>query len=182
MPSAPSLHFIGFGLRNTHRPEGWNGPAHVTSICSVSECVNSAPEGWIDRWLHNDFGFFDTPALALAVTDAPRDFELLSYRLLDITFSDPDETGLDRNVFPQDVLVPGARVIGYDIVSRSISDFFECSPLSCNGLANEVPVNQYCLVPTLETAILLARRFAAEEPEPGPYYVLEVSVVPPPGV
>jgi hypothetical protein len=41
-------------------------------------------------------------------------------------------------------------------------------------MAAEVPVNQYCLIDTLEEAIAAAVRFSKEEPEPGPYYVVEV--------
>jgi hypothetical protein len=126
----------------------------------------------------NDLGFFDTPALALAVAEDPSAFELFAYRLLDVSF-DPDEEHLDCE-WPPEIVVPGASVIGYDAVSRSMADFFECSPLSCNGLADEVPVNRYCLVHTLEAAISLARRFAADGPEPGPYFVFEVSLVPNP--
>ena len=51
---------------------------------------------------------------------------------------------------------------------------FECSPLSCNGLATEVPVNRACLLDSLEEAVALARRCAREQPEPGSYFVVEV--------
>jgi len=59
-------------------------------------------------------------------------------------------------------------------VSKSVSDGFECSPLSCNLMALEVAVTRHCLVDDLEAARELARRFSVEEPEPGPYYVVEV--------
>lgn len=65
--------------------------------------------------------------------------------------------------------------LGFDVVNKTpFSAFFECSPLSCNGIAGEVPVNRYCLLATLEEAIASAQRCAREEPEPGPFYVLEV--------
>jgi hypothetical protein len=35
-------------------------------------------------------------------------------------------------------------------------------------------VNEHCLMKTLEAAVAAARRFSLEEPEPGPYYVVEV--------
>jgi hypothetical protein len=51
-----------------------------------------------------------------------------------------------------------------------------CSPLFCNGLAEQFPANEWCLVDDLERAILLARRLAADEfaVEPGPYLIVEV--------
>ena len=181
MLTSSSLRFIGFGLRDTRPPPGWSGPPHVTSVCSVSECVNSAPEGWLDKWRHNDFGFFDTPALALSVTDHPAAFQLYAYRLLDVAFAKGGDGVLGLTGFPAEPPVPGSRVIGYDVVSGSVSVGFECSPLSCNHMADEVSVNEFCLIPDLDAAIHLARRFAAEEPEPGPYVVIEVSAVPHPG-
>jgi hypothetical protein len=41
-------------------------------------------------------------------------------------------------------------------------------------MASEMPVNEHCLFPTLDAAIAGAVRFAAEQPEPGDYYVVEV--------
>ena len=37
-----------------------------------------------------------------------------------------------------------------------------------------MPVNEHCLFATLQSAIAGAERFAAEQPEPGDYYVVEV--------
>ncbi len=52
---------------------------------------------------------------------------------------------------------------------------FECSPLSCNGMAGEIPVNRYCLLDNVEQALRVAARFDEEQPEPGDYFVVEVS-------
>jgi hypothetical protein len=64
--------------------------------------------------------------------------------------------------------------LGFDAVSRSISPMFECSPLSCCGAAESMPVNRHCLFETLEKAIDGAKAFSSGPWEPGPYYVLEV--------
>jgi hypothetical protein len=72
-------------------------------------------------------------------------------------------------------LPPSFISIGFDAVSKSTSDFFECSPLSCNHMAAHIAgVNRYCLMDTLNEAVMLAERFSIEEPERGPYYVIEV--------
>ena len=72
------------------------------------------------------------------------------------------------------------RSLGYDAVHKYLDDIlgFECSPLSCNSLAQEWPVNRYCLLDDLTTAIEAARRFSIEKPEPGMYYVAEVFAEP----
>ncbi len=51
---------------------------------------------------------------------------------------------------------------------------FHCSPLSCNYMAAEYAANRYCLVDDLDTAIPMARDFAAGNCEPGEYCVVEV--------
>ena len=51
---------------------------------------------------------------------------------------------------------------------------FECSPLSCNGLAASLTANRYCLFDTLEAAMVAAERFSVGGAEPGSYYVVEV--------
>ena len=41
-------------------------------------------------------------------------------------------------------------------------------------MAHEMAANEFCLLPTLPLAIEAAMKFSTEEPEPGPYVVLEV--------
>lgn len=79
------------------------------------------------------------------------------------------------NVNP-DPVPPDFRSLGFDSVSRSMESIlgFECSPLSCNSMADEIATNAFCLFPTLEDALAGADRFSREQPEPGDYYVVEV--------
>jgi hypothetical protein len=64
--------------------------------------------------------------------------------------------------------------LGYDAVSRSLGGAFECSPLTRDHMAEEIPVNRYCLVDDSHTAFRLPARFEAERCKPGPYHVVEV--------
>jgi hypothetical protein len=41
-------------------------------------------------------------------------------------------------------------------------------------MAEEIPVNDFCLIDDLDTALTTARRFGIEQPEPGPYVIVEV--------
>jgi hypothetical protein len=71
--------------------------------------------------------------------------------------------------------------LGYDVMSIQGNYMdFGCSPLSCNGLAREIRVNGHCLIDDLHEAVRLAQRFDVEQPEPGPYYVVQVLRRPPP--
>ena len=64
--------------------------------------------------------------------------------------------------------------LGWDVASRSFTPGFECSPLSCNGLATDTGINEFCLLKSEEEAVAFARRCAAEQPEPGTYFVIEI--------
>ena len=46
--------------------------------------------------------------------------------------------------------------------------------LSCNGMAESIPVNEFRLLDDLQAALAAAQRFGVEQPEPGPYVVVEV--------
>ena len=168
------LQLVGYFPKTTGVPGGWTASDRVEEICSVSNCINSGPEGWIDKWLHNELGFFNTQADAVAVTRGHADpFEIFAYRLLPLRFKEGKAEPLTVPGLPVEPLPSSFVSLGFDAVSKSVS-FFECSPLSCNNMAAEAPVNRFCLLETFEEAMALAERCSRGEGEPGPYYVLEV--------
>ena len=63
--------------------------------------------------------------------------------------------------------------VGWDAVSRSTGQDFECSPLSCNHMVERFTVNAYCLV-NIHDAQTLAATAEREGCEPGPYVVVNV--------
>ena len=154
-------------------------PSRASEICSVSNCVSTGPDGWIDRWLHNWLGWFNSVTDAWAVVpDSERaTFRLFAYRLHEEFY----RKGVRHPVvIPGDVspepLAPAFISIGFDSYSKTLEDVLgpECSPLSCNGLSTEYRVNRYCLFHSLDDAKEAALRFSIDEPEPGDYYVAEV--------
>ena len=167
-----------FARRVAPRPDHLRAPG-VREVCSVSECLSPGADDWISQWRHNGFGWFNSVSDALSVVPAVEraQFRLFAYRLQPEVFRG---TGRAPLTPPDDVrpepLPAGFRTIGFDSASKSSDSglSLECSPLSCNEMAAELPVNEHCLFPTLEAAIAGAARFAAEQPEPGDYYVVEV--------
>jgi hypothetical protein len=160
----------------------------VDEICSVSECISKSPPDWVDCWLHNtDTWLFDSPGAAWwVVPEVERErYRLYAYRLRPTLFH---ESGKEtEHPLPEinAVPIPDHFIrIGYDaVVRRDIGDAhngspaplsFGCSPLSCNYMAEEYPVNRYCLVDDPDTALAMARDFASGNCEPGPYCVVEV--------
>ncbi len=171
----------GYFARQIVDKPDWLAP-NVREICSVSECFSAGPPDWVQQWLHHSLGWFNSPEAATSIVPpAGPSYRLFAYRILPEEFGDGSRTPL---VVPGDVRpdpIPAAyRSLGFDSVSKSLPAGlgFECSPLSCNRLALELPVNEHCLFGTLEEAIAGAIRFAREQPEPGHYYVVEVLEAP----
>jgi hypothetical protein len=167
---------IGYFPKRTSKQPTWlNSPA-VEEICSVSTCISEGPDDWIEAWRHNEQWVYDSPKLAWSVVPE-KDyvaFDLYAYRIFPIEF---------RKGVPTQVILPEIhatplnktfKYLGYDVVSSTTGNAFECSPLSCNNWAEKVQVNRHCLLDSLDMAFDLANKVEAEGAEPGPYYVVEV--------
>ena len=61
-----------------------------------------------------------------------------------------------------------SKLEGFDVVSYSVNSSPECSPLSCNSLAESIPTNGHCLINSFEDAKCLIEngRFVNSEPPP----------------
>src|SRR4051812_38251061 len=122
MTKSPTL--AGYFPKQTTVPQGWStsiATSHVTEICSVSGCIACKPDGWIEHWLHNGWGFYNSRAnAARVVPPGSAGFSIFAYRL----FSPHFDLG-DAAIEP---IPPDFISLGFDVVSRSITPFFECSP------------------------------------------------------
>jgi hypothetical protein len=166
---------IGYiAKRVTPRPSNFELDT-VREIASVSNCIAKRPDGWIDLWKHNDWWVYDSPELAREVARdlGVGDWPIVAYRVLPIRFEESGERTIE--VESTAAPMPGYfQRLGWDVASKSYSPDFECSPLSCNRRAVQIPVNALCLIETKEEAVEVARLFAREQPEPGAYFVVEV--------
>lgn len=165
---------IGYMAKRTARagPEH-KLPPHVREIASVSSCISEDPPGWIERWVHNELGFFDSPELALSVVppeERPA-YDLYAYKALPLLFDPPRE--LEWALPEGGVLPPDFRSLGWDVVGRS-GELFDCSPLSCNYMGARLSVNASCLFDRAEDALDFLRFDKVRGCEPGPYAVVEV--------
>jgi hypothetical protein len=184
--------FLGFCAKEVWSPsEQWcsNWGDHILQIGSVSGCLSSRAPNWIDRWDFNGSTCWNDERSALAAVpevSLPQ-FRLFCYRLLPVLFG---TSGEPKNVSIDDLFPVGLadlpsepdlsnyQSLGYDIVEahplKTSILGFGCSPFSCNGMAEEIAVNRYCLLDDLDNAFANAKRFGVEQPEPGPYVVIEV--------
>lgn len=77
--------------------------------------------------------------------------------------------------FTTNVRLPDQKILaGFDVVSSSQKNAPECSPLSCNSLANEIQTNAHCLLLDFETAKQLVETGSFNNSEPGPYRIYAV--------
>ena len=167
--------------RVSGRPD-WLGADRVVDIYSVSGCVSRDFADYTSYWKHNGYWLFDTPEVIeeLAHENAV-DLQgtcLFYYEVFEHEFD--DEAGAWREFepvqsFPVQVLVPPQKELaGYDVVSFSIGSKAECSPLSCNNVAEDVATNSHCLLASVERAQELLERGTFTDTEPGPYRVFAV--------
>ena len=184
--------FLGFRVKEPWVPDAaWFPKAQsgVEVVCSVSDCLAEPPPGWIDRWDFNRARCYDSVAAALETIPPAEEDKYVCFAYW-LVRAKVNGNGTPESVDPHEVFVDGlsplpaqpgtdleCERLGYDVVSVGSTEGFECSPLSCNGMAGQISVNRYCLLDDVEHALRVARRFDEEQPEPGDYYVVEVGRV-----
>ncbi len=166
---------IGFFPKITRLGASVVSDAQVDEICSVSECISPGPPGWIEHWVHNEWGLFDTEGLARRIIpNEGTGYDLYAYELApyrcDGDFLEPLPVQSQADGIPEDY-----ELLGYDIVSRSDGAFFEHSPLSCNDGAQRFAANRYCLIEDGKAALQAMQAISRDGTyEPGPYYLVRV--------
>jgi hypothetical protein len=167
------------------RPEWLKAPL-VHDVRSLSGCISKPFADYVDYWKHNGFWLFDSPAVIEAIA-AQASIDLSTLRLF---YYEMYEREFDAETKAWSALEPAAdfptaavpprtaELQGYDVTTFSCRTTPECSPLSCNGLAATLPVNQHCLFDTFADAQLALERGAFDHSEPGPFRISAVYVVP----
>ena len=167
------------------RPDWLKAPA-VVDIYAVSDCMSDDFCDYISSWKHNGFWFFDSPAVLESVAEEKgvdlAGTVLFYYR------SHPQQFDAERGVWEdygpdpdiQTAVTPPteAELLGYDVVTYHYQRGPECSPLSCNGIASEIPVNQHCLLDSLDDAVERLDSGIFNDAEPGPLRIIAVHKVP----
>ena len=157
----------------------------VVSIFSVSGCISDDFCDYVNHWKHNKYWYFDSPELMNEIIEIENistdNLKLFFYYAYEEQYDEVSKTWSPypfEPSFSTNIKIPSSSTFeGYDITSSSTGQFNECSPLSCNGLADEIPVNLNCLIPTLDEALELFRNNKLQGCEPGPYRVIEVHSV-----
>ena len=181
--------FIGFCAKKTKKVSGCPNSESVNDVCSVSDCIYPRADDWASPLNLNRAGLHNDERSAMRTIQAGQkaDFDLFAYRIVPTEFARNSPSrerpvlamfvGDGEEISPE----PDLKLfefLGYDPVSSQFAEqgtiYFECSPLSCNDCAGEHPVNSHCLISDRESAMQVAQSFADTDPEPGPYFVVEV--------
>lgn len=159
----------------------WLAATGVEDLYSVSPCLSKDFVDYVPYWKHNGYWLFnsiaDVQALARELSMDLSDCRLFYYEVFELEFD--DETmkwqAFEPEPFDTAVVPPtNWRLEGYDVVSFFARSTPECSPLSCNNVAETVPTNRHCLLETLEEAGRLLESGAFADTEPGPFRIFAV--------
>jgi len=170
----------GYLAKRIFTKPDWLKAPQVTEIHSVSGCVSKDFADYVDFWKHNGFWLFDSPEIIKAIAQE-HSIDLAGTALFyyEVYESEFDGTvwrpyGPDPS-FRTNVLVPiDKHLEGFDVVTFWNKNLPECSPLSCNHLAEEIPTNPHCLLDSFSDAEKYLEDGAFNNSEPGPYRIFSV--------
>ncbi len=185
--SEPAMIPVGYMAKIVSNNPGWvSASADVVDIYSVASCASEDFANYIEFWRHNGYWLFDSSEIIRAVAlDNGIDLSAVKFFYYEAYPRQFDEKRKLWSAFGPEasvqtsVAVPKEKVLeGYDVVTFQGQTHPECSPLSCNDAAKNIPVNEHCLLRTFEEAKSLLERGAFDNMEPGPFRIFAVYSVP----
>lgn len=177
---------IGYMYKRVAQRPDWVGAEHVQDIFSLSGCVSGVFADYIRYWRHNGYWLFDSPRviedLAQEHGIALEGLRLFYYEAYELEYNDPEsrwEPFAAEESFGTHVQPPeSCRLEGFDVTTFSVHTSPECSPLSCNSLAERIRTNCHCLFDTFDEARNAIEAGVFDHSEPGPYRIIAVYSVP----
>ena len=173
---------VGYMAKNVSVLPDWLTSGLVGDIFSVSDCISHDFDYYISYWEHNGFWFFDSPMsiikLATENSIELKGTKLFFYEAHPLAFDDVAKKWIPFEKiqsFTTNIQLPDEKNLeGFDIVTYSQGTTHECSPLSCNSLAEEFSTNEHCLLSSFQSAIELLENGKFKDSEPGPFRIFAV--------
>lgn len=173
---------LGYLYKQIAARPPWLKAEQVADIYSISNCISDDFTDYIPYWKHNGYWLFNTPDIIVEIaSEASLSLDghtLFYYEAYELQYDEDDRTWLPfapESSFVTDVVIPVRKKLeGFDVASFSLHNLAECSPLSCNGLAAELPANAHCLFATLEEAKAALEQGDFDDSEPGPFRIVAV--------
>lgn len=171
---------FGYMAKHVSRKPEWLKAEAVLDIFSVSGCISKDFADYINYWKHNGYWLFDSPEMIHRVAQE-NSISLLGTSMFYYEAYEKEFDGEVWNLYepehslPTKVLTPLVKQLeGYDVVNFKGRNIPECSPLSCNSLAEKLSTNSHCLLPSFEQSVAYVSNGAFNDSEPGPYRILAV--------
>lgn len=170
----------GYLAKRVRTKPDWLRAERVVDVYSISGCVSEDFADYINFWKHNGFWIFDSPQVIRTVA-RDNSIDLASTLLFYYEGHEKEFDGKTWAEFqpepsmPTTVLLPRSKTLeGFDVVTFYCRNVPEHSPLSCNGLAKEIPTNTHCLLSSFDEAFNALESGAFIHSEPGPYRIFAV--------
>lgn len=176
---------IGYMYKRVSQRPDWIKTDNVSDIFSLSGCISEDFADYINYWRHNGYWLFDSPQIIEALAkehSIPLDgLRLFYYEAHEEEFNDAEGAWVPfapEASFTTNIKEPKSKNLeGFDVTNFTVHTSPECSPLSCNSLAEKIPTNQHCLFTTYEEARNAIELGSFENSEPGPYRIIAVYTV-----
>jgi hypothetical protein len=117
---------IGYFPKQVATEPGPLAARGVREVCSVSGCISRGPEGWIDRWAHNEMWVFDDEQSAWSVVpggSANANYRMFAYRLFPVVFDEGEQRPF---AIPPMAVQPRSRGRRRDTSRRLITSWKSC--------------------------------------------------------
>ena len=173
----------GYMAKRVEKPKGFN-VTQVTDVYSVSSHVNDNFADYVNFWKHNGYWLFDSAEIIRSVANdnsiSLDGTSLFYYEVHEQEFDGEQWLAFDPEVsFTTNDIEPNVKVLGgFDVVTFSAGTSPECSPLSCNYMANELRTNTHCLFDSFEETLTSVSNKLFNNSEPGPYRIFAVYSTP----
>lgn len=176
---------VGYMFKKVVARPDWLKVNDVKEIYSVSGHISENFCDFINFWKHNGYWLFNSPESMEQLSKEENidlsECILFYYEVFEKQF---DENSKEWSTFEPEpsffthVEKPAkARLEGYDVTTFSACTSPECSPLSCNGLATKISVNNHCLFDTFEQAVQSLEAGKFDNSEPGSFRIFAVYTV-----
>jgi hypothetical protein len=174
---------VGYMAKRVSKRPDWVKAPKIVDIYSVSGCISENFADYIKYWKHNGYWFFDSPDIIQKIAkENSHQLERTSLFYYEAYELELDSESWQRYIpepsFPINVTPPHRKELkGFDVVTFFTRNSPGCSPLSCNSLAQSLPTNEHCLLPSFEAAEANLKSGAFKNSEPGPYRIYSVYCV-----
>jgi hypothetical protein len=173
---------LGYLYKTVANKPGWIKSSAVHDIYSLSNCVSKNFSDYINYWKHNGYWLFDSPEMMEEIAKREvidiSNCTLFYYEAYEFEYDADSEEWQEYEPEPTlttNIKLPLAKELqGFDVTSFLLHTSPECSPLSCNSLAEHMTVNEHCLLPSLEAAKDNLESGEFDHSEPGPYRIIAV--------